>query len=115
MKSTNTFGVHFSLRMNRPVNGKFPIYVRITVNKSRCVVALKSLINKEDWNIGKGSPKPKNEELKQLASYLEEVKSKIIVHFQSLQLDNTIVTAEAVKNPYHAPVSLELYRAPETT
>jgi site-specific recombinase XerD len=86
--------------MNRPVNGKFPIYVRITVNKSRCVVALKSLINKEDWNIGKGSPKPKNEELKQLASYLEEVRSKIVVHFQRLQLENTIVTAEAVKNSY---------------
>jgi len=100
MKSTNTFGVHFSLRLNRPVNGKFPVYVRITVNKSRCVLALKSLVKEEDWNIGKGSPKPKNEELKQLSSYLEEVRSKLVVQFQRLQLDNTTVTAEAVKNAY---------------
>ncbi len=42
MKNANTFGVHFSLRLNRPVNGRFPIYVRITVNGSRCVLALKS-------------------------------------------------------------------------
>src|SRR5450432_565897 len=100
MKNANTFGVHFSLRLDRPVSGKFPIYVRIIVNKSRCTVALKSLVKQEDWNIGKGSPKLKNEELKQLASYLEEVRSKVVVHFQRLQLENTIVTAEAVKNAY---------------
>jgi hypothetical protein len=100
MKSTNTFGVHFSLRLNRPVNEKFPIYVRITVNKGRCVIALKSLVKEEDWNIGKGSPKLKNDELKQLSSYLEEVRSKLVVQFQRLQLENTIVTAEAVKNSY---------------
>ena len=100
MKNANTFGVHFSLRLDRPVNGQFPIYVRIQVNKSRCVVALKTLVNKEDWNIGKGSPKLKNEELKLLASYLEEVRSKIVVEFQQLQLDNAIVTAEIVKNAY---------------
>jgi len=100
MKSTNTFGVHFTLRLNRPVNGKFPIYVRITVNKSRCEIALKSYLNEDDWNIGKGSPKPKNTELKQLGSYLEEVRSKLVVHFQQLELINTEVTAEAVKNSY---------------
>ncbi len=100
MKNANTFGVHFSLRLDRPVNGKFPIYVRIIVNKSRCVVALKSLVKEEDWNIGKGSPKPKNEELKKLASYLEEVRSKVVVQFQRLELENPIVTAEAVKNAY---------------
>jgi site-specific recombinase XerD len=100
MKNSNTFGVHFSLRMNRPVNGKFPIYVRITVNKSRCVLALKSLVSEDDWNMGKGCPKPKNTELKQLSSYLEEVRSKLVIQFQRLQLDNTEVSAEAVKNAY---------------
>jgi hypothetical protein len=31
MRSSNTFGVHFTLRRNRPVNGKFPLYCCITV------------------------------------------------------------------------------------
>lgn len=100
MRSTNTFGVHFTLRLNRPVDRKFPIYARITINKSRCELALKSYLPKEDWNIGKGCPKPKNGELKQLASYLEKVRSKLVVQFQDLQLENTEVTAEAVKNAY---------------
>jgi site-specific recombinase XerD len=100
MKSTNTFGVHYTLRQNRPVDGKFPIYVRITVNKSRCELALKSYLLKEDWNNAKGAAKPKNQELKELNSYLEEVRSKIVTHYQRLALENTEVTAEAVKNAY---------------
>jgi len=100
MKSTNTFGVHYILRQNRPVDGKYPVYVRITVNKSRCELALKSYLFKEDWNIAKGAAKPKNPELKELNSYLEEVRSKIVTHYQRLALENTAVTAEAVKNAY---------------
>jgi hypothetical protein len=78
MRSANTFGVHYTLRLNRPVNGKFPIYLRITVNKSRCELALKCHVRKEDWNMGKGASKPRNEELKQLNSYLEEIRSKMV-------------------------------------
>jgi hypothetical protein len=100
MKNANTFGVHFTLRLDRPVNGKFPIYVRIQVNKGRCVTALKTLVGIEDLNLGKGSPRLKNEELKQLGSYLEEVRSKIVAEFQRLQLENSIITAESVKNAY---------------
>jgi len=100
MKSANTFGVHYTLRQNRPVNGKFPIYVRITVNKSRCELALKTYLQKEDWNALKGAAKPKNQELKELNSYLEEVRSKLVVHYQQLALKGGEVTAEAVKNSY---------------
>src|ERR1700744_1850658 len=100
MKSTNTFGVHYILRQNRPVDGKFPVYVRITVNKSRCELALKSHLFKEDWNIAKGAAKPKNQELKALNSYLEEVRSKIVIHYQRLALENAEVTAETVKNAF---------------
>jgi len=100
MKNANTFGVHYTLRHNRPVNGKFPIYVRITVNKSRCELALKSYLDKDDWNTMKGAAKPKNQELKELNSYLEEVRSKLVVHYQQLQLKDAEVTAEAVKNSY---------------
>jgi len=50
-------------------------HVRITVNKSRCELALKSYLLKEDWNIAKGTAEPKNPELKELNSYLEEESS----------------------------------------
>ncbi len=88
MKSKNTFGVHFTLRLSRSVNGKFPIYIRIVVNKSRVELALKCFLPKEDWNGMKGLPKPKNEDLKQLTCYLEEVKSKIINHYRELEISD---------------------------
>jgi hypothetical protein len=49
------------------------------VNKSRCELALKSYLDKDDWNTMKGAAKPKNQELKELNSYLKEVRSKLVV------------------------------------
>lgn len=100
MRSTNTFGVHFTLRLNRPIHGKFPLYLRIVVNKSRCELALKYYLTKEDWNTGKGVAKPRTEELKQLNNYLEEIRGKVFNHYQELTVSGAIVTAEAVKNAY---------------
>jgi site-specific recombinase XerD len=107
MKSKNTFGVHFTLRLSRSVNGKFPIYIRIVVNKSRVELALKCYLPREDWNGIKGLPKPKNEDLKQLTCYLEEVKSKIISHYRALEISDQELTAEAVKNAYLGVEKLE--------
>ena len=79
MRSSNTFGVHFTLR-NKEQNGKPPIYARIVVNKTRCELSLKYNLHKNDWNEIKGIAKPKNEELKQFNSYLEEVRGKFARH-----------------------------------
>jgi len=100
MKNGNTFGVHFILRQEREVRGKCPIYARVVVNKTRCELALKCWIQKEDWNSIKGFAKPKDEELNGLNSYLETVKGKISGHFRSLDLSDSILTAEILKNAY---------------
>ncbi len=100
MRSSNTFGVHFTLRRNRPVNGKFPLYCRITVNGSRCELALKYYLADSDWNTGKGAAKPSTEELKQLNNYLEEIRGKLFHHYQDFSVSGILVTAEAVKNAY---------------
>lgn len=54
MRNENTFGLHFTLRTGRTVRGKSPIYARIVVNNSRCELALKCHIRKEDWNSIRG-------------------------------------------------------------
>ena len=100
MKNTNTFGVHFTLRQSREVNGKSPVYVRIVVNKSRCELALKCYLKKEDWNTARGLAKSKNEELKKLNTYLEDVRARIINHYRNLERQEMVITAEAVKNAY---------------
>jgi hypothetical protein len=41
-------------------------------------------IEKGDWNQGKGAAKPKTPALKQLNSYLEEVRAKVVTIISSL-------------------------------
>jgi len=78
MRSTNTFGVHFIIRPNQ--KGTHTLYARISVNKSKSELGLKRTISKDDWNAGKGAAKPKTPELKQLNSYLEEVRAKMVLN-----------------------------------
>jgi len=98
MRSTNTFGVHFIIRPNQ--KGSYTIYARIVVNKSRCELGIKQVIQKDDWNQSKGSAKSKTSELKQLNSYLEQVRSKLVVHYRKLDLEDVNITAAVVKNSY---------------
>ena len=53
----STFGIHFVLRMNKVINGKAPIYSRITVDSKRCEISVKKRIAIEQWNFGKGMAK----------------------------------------------------------
>lgn len=100
MTSSGTFGVHFVLRSNRQQNGKSAVYARITVNGTRCELALKEYLSPGDWNAGKGMALPKNKALKQFNSYLEEVRGKLARHYRELQMKGERLTAAAVKDAY---------------
>jgi hypothetical protein len=100
MRNENTFGLHFTLKLNREVRGKFPVYARITVNKTRTELALKCHVRKEDWNIVKGAAKPVDDDHRILNSYLEEVRGKLVKQYRALHITDTILTAESVKNAY---------------
>jgi len=54
MKTTKTFGVHFTIRQNKMQEGKCPVYLRIFVNGTRSEISLKALVHVNDWNLGKG-------------------------------------------------------------
>jgi site-specific recombinase XerD len=107
MRNSNTFGVHFTLRGSRQQNGKLPLYARIVINKTRCELSLKHSLHKNDWNEIKGIAKPKNEELKQLNSFLEEVRGKLVRHYRELLMEGKEITAEAVKDAYAGKVKEE--------
>lgn len=107
MKNSNTFGVHFTLRGSRQQNGKLPLYARIVINKTRCELSLKHSLHKNDWNEIKGVAKSKNEELKQLNSYLEEVRGKLVRHYREVLMQGKEVTAETVKDAYAGKVEEE--------
>ena len=98
MRSKNTFGIHFVLRPAQ--KGTHAIYVRIVVNGTRCELGLKQAIDKKDWNTAKGAARPTNTALKQLNSYLEEVRAKLVSRYQQLDLDGEHITAGKLKNTY---------------
>lgn len=98
MRSSNTFGLHFVLRPAQ--KGNHAIYLRIVVNRTRCELALKQTIDKKDWNTDKGAARPKTPALKQLNTYLEEVRAKLVSHYQQLNLGGDFLTAEILKNSY---------------
>jgi integrase len=98
MRSSNTFGLHFVLRPTPKAT--HAIYVRIVVNGTRCELALKQTIDKKDWNTDKGAARPKSPALKQLNSYLEEVRAKLVSYYQQLNLADEYLSAEMVKNSY---------------
>lgn len=99
MSNPNTFGVHYVLRRSkRDRKGLCPVYARITVNGTRCELAMKQYLSPENWNIGKGMAKPLNNDLKQFNSYLEEMRGKLARCYRELQLQDCLLTAVAVKN-----------------
>lgn len=98
MKTTNTLGITFYLKKCKARDGKAPIYLRITVDGRRCDVALKKDIEIKNWNNGKGIAKGKTDEIAHLNSYLEQLRSQVVVHYQDMQLKKKIITAEALKN-----------------
>jgi site-specific recombinase XerD len=100
MRTSNTFGIHFILRENRGKNGLSAIYMRIVVNKSRSEVALKRQVAASDWSEAKGMAKPKNDELRKLNTHLEQLRGMMACHYQELQLQKKVITAEILKNMF---------------
>ncbi len=100
MKGKNTFGAHFILRRERSRDGKSPVYARISVNGTRAEITVKAWVNPSEWNESRGAARPKNEELKLLNNYLEDVRGKLFTHYRDLKIDEAVLTAEAVKNSY---------------
>ena len=98
MRSDYSFGIHFILRMNKVRDGKAPVYARIVVNKTRCEVSLKKVVELKDWNQGRGVARAKSTELKLFNNYLEEVRGQIMESYRQLHLEKKLITAEGVKN-----------------
>lgn len=100
MKKVNTFGIQFVIRKHRIIEGKAPIYARVTVNSSRCEISVKRRILVSSWNNGKGVANGKSPEITALNAYLEQIRSQLAGHYQDLVSSRKKVTAEAIKNRF---------------
>ncbi|QGY47755.1 site-specific integrase [Maribellus comscasis] len=97
---TATFGVHFVIRKEKAKNGNAPIFARISVNRQRCEVSVKKSITVRDWDSRKGRVKSWKDEYKNLNSFLEQVRTILVEHYQDLVVENEEITPTAVKNRF---------------
>jgi site-specific recombinase XerD len=100
MKRVNTFGIQFVIRKHRIKNDEAPIYARITVNTNRCEISVKRRIHIDNWNNGKGMAKGKNPEISKLNSYLEQIRSQLVNHYQDMVISNQQISPEALKDKF---------------
>ena len=98
MRTNNTFGVQFITRSNKARNGLFPLYARISVDGRRIEISLKKSIHPDNWNDAKGLARGKNDEVRSLNTFLEQIRSRITECYQELVLRKKPATAIAVKN-----------------
>ena len=97
---TATFGVHFVIRKEKAKHGNAPIFARISVNRQRCEVSVKKSIPVKDWDSRKGRVKSWKDEYKNLNSFLEQVRTILVEHYQDLVVENEEITPAAVKNRF---------------
>lgn len=101
MKSKNTFGIQFVLRLPKNKKDEMAVvYARITVNGRRAEISLKSKVSINNWDEAKGRAKGKREEIVKLNSHMEQVRSLIFDCYQELIQQNKPVSVNAVKAKY---------------
>ena len=64
MRSSQSFGIHFTIRADKVREGKAPVYACVTVNRVRSYIALKQLVEVKCWDNAKGALKGSREEFK---------------------------------------------------
>ena len=99
MKSRNTFGIHFVIRIpKQQKNGMATVYARIAVNGRRSEISLKKKVAPKDWDETKGKAKGKREEIQKLNSHIERVRTLIADAYHELVQQRKSVSVDAVKS-----------------
>ena len=93
-----TYSVLFYIKKHK-INkyGEVPIYARITINGQRAELAIKRLVSPEMWNPSRGKLTGNTESVRNLNEYIEQVRSKLISHYNDLVIHNKPISSRAVK------------------
>lgn len=97
MRTSNSFGLIFYLRMVRLHEGSAPLMVRITVDGIRKDISLKYRVPVDRWSKAKEIVSGTDAEAKSLNNYIAEVRTELHNSYRTLQIDKKLITAEAVK------------------
>ena len=97
----STFKVSFFLKRNaKKTNGKAPIIVRITLDGKIAQFSCKLEISPIIWSVPLGKATGRNAESVSINATLEEIKASIHKHYHHLQVRESIISAEQLKNAF---------------
>jgi len=92
MRTSQSFGVHFTIKKEKAKEGVTNVYACIAINRERIHFALKHYVKVEQWDKGHGGLKAKVPEAKETNAYLEQVKFTITTYYQQLQIAGKEIT-----------------------
>lgn len=96
------FKVLFYLKKKaEKADGKVPVMMRITVDCEIAQMSAKLFVTPDLWDITAGKVSGKNAEALSINPMLEQIKARIVNHYNRILQEDDFVTAEKVKNGFH--------------
>lgn len=96
-----TFKVLFYIKRTKSLkDGTVPIYARITVNRNRTEFGLQKSIEADQWDISKGCVRGYSKKASELNSYLDFVKSQLVIRKREMEELGQNITADNLKARY---------------
>src|SRR5438093_3891241 len=80
------------------VQGKLPIYLRITIDAARVEISTQRECDAERWNSHSGRANGTKEEIKSLNAYLDSLQAKVYETQRSLLDKNEHITVSSIKS-----------------
>ncbi|MEI6580368.1 MAG: site-specific integrase [Eubacteriales bacterium] len=102
-----TFNVMYYINRGKKLkNGNAPIIGRITVNKQRAEFAIGRNVDPELWNLDKCRVEGNNKDVREINSYLDFIKSNLLLKKREMEESGRPVTAHDLKN-IHMGIDVE--------
>jgi site-specific recombinase XerD len=99
MRSSNTFGIQFVIRLpKQQKNDQATVFARISVNGRRCEISLKKKVNPQNWDDAKGKARGTKDEIRKLNDHIERVRTIIADGYHELVQQKKVITVDAVKS-----------------
>ena len=97
----HTFSILFFLQKNKAtLDGKAPIYARITVNGKRAQISIQRKVLLEKWDSTTGKLKGTSVETRTINSYIDSIRHKLQKLQERFIDEGKTITALAIKNRY---------------
>ena len=99
MRSSNTFGIQFVIRLpKQQKSDQATVFARISVNGRRCEISLKKKVDPQNWDDAKGKARGTKDEIRKLNEHIERVRTIIADGYHQLIQQKKVITVDAVKS-----------------